>query len=99
MNHTDYDFPDNYFKLNIYLTELVPPTICKKYKELAHKNNQKFDRASSHFIEQSPYIDAGIDLFCLSNQSILNGTLSNKIDLGINVRCLIYLIKNGLEKL
>lgn len=75
--------PDNYYILNLFLTNDVPKTICKKYDSLKKENHSIFKNDSHKYISKNPYLDAGIDLYCISNQTIKNGTLSNKVDLGI----------------
>ena len=75
--------PDNYYILNLFLTNDVPKTICKKYDSLKKENHSIFKYDSHKYTGKNPYIDAGIDLYCISNQTIKNGTLSNKVDLGI----------------
>ncbi len=68
--------PENYYILNIYLTDTVSKDISEKYKTLSSSHNTQFNQNNS-------YIDAGIDLYCVSNQSIKNNSFSNMVDLGI----------------
>ena len=82
--------PDNYYMLNLFITNDVPKSICKKYNSLKNENNSVFKYESDKYIDKNPYIDAGIDLYCISNQNIKNGSLSNKIDLGIKCSMIYY---------
>lgn len=77
--------PNNYYILSIFLTDAVPNSIRKKYNSMMRENNSVFEYGSSKYIVENPYIDAGVDLYCVSilPQNIKNGSLSNKIDLGI----------------
>ena len=77
--------PDNYYMLNLFITNDVPKSICKKYNFLKNENNSVFKN-----IVKNPYIDAGIDLYCISNQKIKNGSIGNKIDLGIKCSMIYY---------
>lgn len=83
MERLGYVFPNNYYILNISLTDNVPDNIVKKYKSMMNENNSQFEYSSSKYIGNNPYVDAGTDLFCVTKQSIKNSSLSNKIDLGI----------------
>lgn len=97
LERRDFLLPDNYYILNIYLTDKVPKYIEKKYKSMMEDNNKIFDYYSSTYIGNNPYIDAGIDLYCMSSQVIQNGSLSNKIDLG--VKCsMVYVSVNNITK-
>lgn len=97
MTKLGYLFPDNYYVLNISLTSNVPKLIQKKYKSMMLENNSLFDYSSSKYIGNNPYVDAGIDLYCISKQSISNGSLSNKIDLGIKCS-MIFVSTNTITK-
>ena len=79
--------PENYYILNIFLTDDVPNSMRKKYISLMRENNSQFEKGSSK------YIDAGIDLYCVSDIHIKNGSLSNKIDLGI--KCSMVFVSNN----
>jgi dUTP pyrophosphatase len=97
MQNLGYLFPDNYYILNIFLTNSVPKTIVKKYKSIMNENNSIFEYGSNKYIVDHPYIDAGTDLYCISNLNIENGSLSNKIDLG--VKCsMIFVSTNTITK-
>jgi dUTP pyrophosphatase len=96
MQNLGYLFPDNYYILNIFLTNSVPKTIVKKYKSIMNENNSQFEYGSNKYIDH-PYIDAGTDLYCISNLNIENGSLSNKIDLG--VKCsMVFVSTNSITK-
>ncbi|ALH23363.1 deoxyuridine 5'-triphosphate nucleotidohydrolase [Chrysochromulina ericina virus CeV-01B] len=97
MQNLGYLFPDNYYILNIFLTNSVPKTIVKKYKSIMNENNSIFEYGSNKYIVDHPYIDAGTDLYCISNLNIENGSLSNKIDLG--VKCsMVFVSTNSITK-
>ena len=81
--------PDNYYMLNLFLTNDIPKSICKKYQSLKNENNSVFK-----YISKNPYLDAGTDLYCINNQNIKNGSLSNKIDLGIKCSMVYYSTNN-----
>jgi dUTP pyrophosphatase len=89
--------PDNYYILNIFLTETIPTSIHKKYTSIMKENNSRFDYNSDNYISKNPYIDAGVDLYCITNENIKNGSLSNKIDLGIKCS-MIYVSTNTVTK-
>jgi len=89
--------PDNYYMLNLFITNDVPKSICKKYNSLKNENNSVFKYDSDKYIDKNPYIDAGIDLYCITNQNIKNGSLSNKIDLGIKCS-MVYVSFNNITK-
>ena len=82
--------PDNYYVLNIYLTDSVPNQVVRKYNSMMIENNSIFNFNSSQY---NKLHDAGIDLYCIKESYILNGTLSNKIDLGIQCS-MLYVSKN-----
>lgn len=90
-------FPDNYYILNILLTSDVPKSIQKKYKSMMVENNSQFDYSSSKYIGDNPYVDAGTDLYCILNTHIKNGSLSNKIDLGIKCS-MVFVSTNSITK-
>jgi dUTP pyrophosphatase len=90
-------FPDNYYVLNILLTSDVPKSIQKKYKSMMVENNSQFDYSSSKYIGDNPYVDAGTDLYCILNTHIKNGSLSNKIDLGIKCS-MVFVSTNSITK-
>lgn len=92
-----YLFPDNYYVLNISLTSNVPKSIVKKYKSMMLENNKQFEYSSSNYIGNNPYVDAGTDLYCISNLHIKNGSLSNKIDLGIKCS-MVFVSTNTITK-
>lgn len=95
--HGNLLLPDNYYLLNIYLTNKVPKSLEKKYKTMMENNNSIFDYYSHQYIGKNPYIDAGIDLYCPTSESIKNGSLSNKVDMG--VKCsMIYISVNTITK-
>jgi dUTP pyrophosphatase len=94
MERLGYVFPNNYYILNISLTDNVPDTIVKKYKSMMNQNNSQFEYSSSKYIGNNPYVDAGIDLFCVTKQSIKNSSLSNKIDLGI--KCSMVFVSTNI---
>jgi len=94
MERLGYVFPDNYYILNISLTDNVPNSIVKKYKSMMDENNSQFKYGSSKYIGNNPYVDAGTDLCCITKQSIKNGSLSNKIDLGI--KCSMVFVSTNL---
>ena len=97
LERRDLLLPDNYYILNIYLTDSVPKSLKKKYKTMRDENNNIFDYDSSKYIANNPYIDAGIDLYCPTSESIKNGSLSNKVDMG--VKCsMIYISVNNITK-
>jgi dUTP pyrophosphatase len=97
MQNLGYLFPDNYYILNIFLTSDVPKSIQKKYKSIMNENNSQFEYGSNKYIVDHPYIDAGTDLYCISNLNIDNGSLSNKIDLG--VKCsMVFVSTNTITK-
>lgn len=97
MQNLGYLFPDNYYILNIFLTNSVPKSIVKKYKSIMNENNSQFEYGSNKYIVDHPYIDAGTDLYCISNLNIENGSLSNKIDLG--VKCsMVFVSTNSITK-
>jgi len=97
MQNLGYLFPDNYYILNIFLTNSVPKSIVKKYKSIMNENNSQFEYGSNKYIVDHPYIDAGTDLYCISNLNIENGSLSNKIDLG--VKCsMVFVSTNTITK-
>tara|TARA_A100001011_G_scaffold398449_3_gene502932 strand:+ start:245 stop:871 length:627 start_codon:yes stop_codon:yes gene_type:complete len=87
--------PHNYYILNIFLTDNIPASIRKKYNSIMTENNSLFEYGSTKYIGNNPYIDAGIDLYCISKQNIKNGSLSNKIDLGIKCS-MVYVCTNNL---
>tara|TARA_A100001011_G_C14314953_1_gene847521 strand:+ start:3567 stop:4193 length:627 start_codon:yes stop_codon:yes gene_type:complete len=87
--------PDNYYMLNLFLTNDIPKSICKKYQSLKNENNSVFKYGSDKYISKNPYLDAGTDLYCISNQNIKNGSLSNKIDLGIKCS-MVYCSTNNI---
>tara|TARA_Y100000591_G_scaffold311155_1_gene314263 strand:- start:1857 stop:2477 length:621 start_codon:yes stop_codon:yes gene_type:complete len=97
-NNLDFDFvfPNNYYILNIFFTNIIPHNIINKYKSSIKEINSKFDSNSCKYIDNHPYIDAGIDVYCISNQSINNSSLSNKIDLGI--KCSMNYVSTNQEK-
>ena len=97
MTELGYLFPENYYVLNISLTSDVPKSIQKKYNSMMLENNSLFDYSSSKYIGNNPYVDAGIDLYCISKQCIGNGSLSNKIDLGIKCS-MVFVSTNTITK-
>ena len=97
MTELGHLFPDNYYVLNISLTSNVPKSIQKKYKSMMLENNSLFDYNSSKYIGNNPYVDAGTDLYCITKQSISNGSLSNKIDLGIKCS-MVFVSTNTITK-
>ena len=97
LERRDLLLPDNYYILNIYLTNKVPKNIQKKYITMMHDNNSIFDYYSDKYIGKNPYIDAGIDLYCPTTESIKNGALSSKVDMG--VKCsMVYIYVNNITK-
>ena len=97
LERRDLLLPDNYYIFNIYLTDSVPKSLQKKYKSMMDENNNIFDYDSRKYIGNNPYIDAGIDLYCTYSQVIPNGSLSNKIDLG--VKCsMVFVSVNNITK-
>jgi len=95
MENLGYLFPDNYYILSIFLTNSVPKSIIKKYNSMMKENNSIFEYGSSKYIVDHPYIDAGTDLYCISKLNIENGSLSNKIDLG--VKCsMVFVSTNNI---
>lgn len=98
MERLGYIFPNNYYILNISLTDNVPNSIVKKYKSMMDENNSQFDYGSSKYIGNNPYVDAGTDLYCISKLHIKNGSLSNKIDLGIKCS-MVFVSTNTITKM
>ena len=97
LSEPDFFQPDNYYILNIFLTDRVDKSIQTKYKTLMEENNKLFQWNSDKFIRNNPYTDAGIDLYCTTTQHIQNGSLSNKIDLGIKCS-MVYVSTNNITK-
>ena len=85
-----YILPNDYYLLNIFVNEDVDKSIVKKYKKMMSDNNSTFDLNSNNY---NRLYDAGIDLFCGYDKEILNGTLSNKVDIGVK-SSMIFVSKN-----
>ena len=88
-----FEFPqyvlNDYYLLNIYLTDEVPDTIVEKYKRLAETTNSVLEPNSK---EYKKLFDAGIDLFTINDQCVTSKSLSNKINLGIT--CSMMFVNN-----
>ena len=92
-NKLGYILPNNYYILNIFPTSELPSLIVKKYQKLMTETNSTFDNNSHNY---DKLYDAGIDLFCPNNLSISNGSLSNKVDLGVKTS-MIFVSKNVIS--
>ncbi len=94
---SSFEFPqyvlNDYYLLNIYLTDDVPHTIVEKYKRLAETTNSVLEPNSK---EYKKLFDAGIDLFTIKDQCITGTSLSTKIDLGIN--CSMIFVNNSASE-
>jgi len=94
---SSFEFPqyvlNDYYLLNIYLTDDVPHTIVEKYKHLAETTNSVLEPNSK---EYKKLFDAGIDLFTIKDQCITGTSLSTKIDLGIN--CSMIFVNNSASE-
>lgn len=88
-----YILPNNYYLLNIFINNDIDKSIVKKYKKMMSDSNSTFDYNS---INYDRLHDAGIDLFCGYDKEIPNGTLSNKVDIGVKTS-MIFISKNSIS--
>ena len=84
--------PDNYYILNVNLTNNISSFIGKKYRSLSTNTKSIFDYNSSNY---KKLYDAGIDLFVPNNTLITKNTFSNTINLEINCS-MLFVSKNKI---